>query len=374
MIRTRRFSVFALLLFAASVLVIGRTTAAGATAIQVVHPGQSIQQAIDLASPGDLIVVRPGTYAENLRVATDRLTLLGFGAKLVPPANPTPNECGDSDASGICIVGSLDPNTGAVLDYVTNITVVGFRVSNFPSTGIMALAAKNPLFALNRAVDNGGYGIARFVSTGGEISGNKTSGSAEAGIYVGDSPNANVTVVNNESFGNGEFGFFFRDSAHGKAIGNQAHDNCVGMIVLDTGSGAAHNWDISGNILRRNNAFCPPGDDDTPPLSGTGLLIASGSKVKAVSNEITKNVPAQDVPFAGGVVVISLGGPSPDATGNKVQGNIIQKNSVDIMWDGVGANNVLTPNVCDTSIPPGLCPSGLQSAPAPQPQPVGARG
>ena len=39
----------------------------------------------------------------------------------------------------------------------------------------------------------------------------------------------------------------------------------------------------------------------------------------------------------------------------RVQGNLILKNAVDIIWDGAGTGNVFQPNWCQTSDPPGLC-------------------
>src|SRR5438445_3788885 len=44
-----------------------------------VHPGQSIQAAINAAKPGDTIVVDAGVYHENLVITKDRLQLEGAG-------------------------------------------------------------------------------------------------------------------------------------------------------------------------------------------------------------------------------------------------------------------------------------------------------
>ena len=73
---------------------------AGAAGAVVVHPGQSIQAAVDAAAPGTTIIVQRGTYAENVEITTDGIKLLGNGATLVPPANPAPNFCGMGGSRG----------------------------------------------------------------------------------------------------------------------------------------------------------------------------------------------------------------------------------------------------------------------------------
>ena len=51
----------------------------------VVKSGESIQAAVDAAPPGATIYVKRGTYAENVAITKDGITLLSRGAKLVPP-------------------------------------------------------------------------------------------------------------------------------------------------------------------------------------------------------------------------------------------------------------------------------------------------
>src|SRR5438876_1144905 len=63
----------------------------------VVHPGQSIQAAIDKAAPVSTIVVESGTYKENLAITKDHITLKsedGLGSVLLkPPTTPTTSIC-----------------------------------------------------------------------------------------------------------------------------------------------------------------------------------------------------------------------------------------------------------------------------------------
>lgn len=48
----------------------------------VIYPGESLQAAVDAASPGDTIRLYPGIYAEKARITTDGLRILGHGATL----------------------------------------------------------------------------------------------------------------------------------------------------------------------------------------------------------------------------------------------------------------------------------------------------
>jgi parallel beta-helix repeat protein len=326
----------------------------------IVRPGHSIQAAINAARPGTTIVVKPGTYAENLTITTDGITLLGHGATLVPPATSQPNFCSDPDPAtdGICAVGQFDlsdPNNPVVVDPLDNVTISGLTISDFPGSGVLFFGAHNPNVIGVHALGNGEYGIARFISTGGKIVGSVATDSAEAGIYVGDSPNANVLLAANEVSGN-LFGFFLRDSGHGKVVGNRSHDNCLGLLNLNTGSNQAGNYAIFGNKISHNNKLCPADpEEDTPPLSGIGIAIVNGHENTVRGNRITNNVPSGDSAFSGGVVVVDLGGGVEAPFGNRISSNVILNNQPDILWDGSGTGNVFTHNHCQTSEPSGLC-------------------
>jgi parallel beta-helix repeat protein len=337
---------------------------AGAHRAIVVQPGESIQAAVDAAAPGAKIYVKRGTYAEHVAITTDGIRLLSRGAKLVPPPTPAPNACSPEEPAteGICAIGELsfpDPEGPPIVDApIRNVTISGFTVVGFPGSGIFFLGAQNPVVKRNRTDDNEEYGIARFTSSGGKIVRNKASGSDEAGIYVGDSPNADVLVAGNETADNGQFGLFFRDAARGYVVGNRSHGNCVGAIVLNTGGNIATDWRFTANKITQNNAFCPAGEESDTPTSGIGIAIAGGADNRIIGNYIRDNTPTGEVPFSGGVVVLDIGIPGANPpSGNIVKRNLILGNQPDIFWDGSGTGNVFKRNLCRTSVPDGLCGS-----------------
>ena len=47
----------------------------GSAAELIVQPGNSIQAAVDNASPGDVITIKPGTYTENIKITKGDLTI-----------------------------------------------------------------------------------------------------------------------------------------------------------------------------------------------------------------------------------------------------------------------------------------------------------
>ena len=331
----------------------------------VVRSGESIQTAVDAAPPGATIYVKRGTYAENVAITKDGITLLSRGAKIVPPATPVGNACsspGGTATEGICAVGDVSfPDEGppVVNVPIKNVTISGFNVTGFPGSGIFFLGAENPVVKRNVTTDNEEYGIARFSSSGGVIIGNEASGSDEAGIYVGDSPNADVLVAGNEAADNGAFGLFFRDAADGDVVGNRVHGNCIGAIVLNTGGNVAADWRFTANKITDNTAFCPANEEEqTDASSGIGIAIAGGADNKIYGNYIRDNTPSGAVDFAGGVVVADIGIPGANPpSGNVVKRNIILGNQPDILWDGSGTGNVFERNLCRTSVPDGLCGS-----------------
>jgi len=261
---------------------------------------------------------------------------------------------------GFCVVGVLDAIGFPVLTKpVRNVIISGLRLSGF-SSGVIGFNTDGLDVHKVRSDQNTDYGIARFWSTRSSFSQNWTSGNGEAGLYLGDSPKGASVVRGNRSDHNG-IGIFLRDSTGLTATGNTSWGNCIGILALNSGSGAqgdlpAGDMKITDNIVRANNLACPP-HDDIPGYSGLGIALAGVHDVVVRDNGVSlhNSTHPSDLP-KGGIVVFSttfLGG--ADSTNNTVAENDVRENKpADIVWDGKGTGNTFKGNECKTLIPSSL--------------------
>jgi nitrous oxidase accessory protein NosD len=362
--RVRRWTRTLLVLLLSLLLGLSATAAwAGGShgKVRVVKPGQSIQAAIDAASPGDTILVKPGTYAEALVIQTDDLTLKGSKGTVLEPPGGEPEPCFVFDpeaptVEGICVLGELSPEF-TVTDPVEDVSISGFTIKGFSGNGIFALATEDLRATRNRAQDNAEYGIFALLSVRPVLTYNKTSGNEVAGLYVGGQEGADATVVGNTSWDN-SLGIFLRDVTVGRAERNHVFGNCTGILLLANSPGPVTDWKIRHNLVRANNREC--GGEDPPP-SGVGILLLGAS-----DNEVSRNLVLGNRsvdPRGGGIVLITIepdpadpGGEAVAPSGNLVSKNVALRNRpFDIFWDGTGTGNRFVKNLCRTSQPTELC-------------------
>jgi hypothetical protein len=260
-----------------------------------VFPGQSIQRAVNHAHNGDVIKVHHGIFHQSVEIKKSGLTLDGAGAQ---------------------------KKHGTVI---------------------------KPNKHSNRC---GGSAVrTKFLH-------DTSTGAGEAGFYVGVSKHANAVLKGDVARQNGEFGYFLRDSSHGRVLKSEAKANCLGIGLINTGEGGGvRGWRIRDNNVRRNNRFCP-GEGGGPPVSGTGIGLLGAKKNLIHDNVVLSNRPSQaGAPFAGGIGVFS----GKPLGGTVSAQNVIKRNDAhdnlpaDIRWDGKGKGNRFRHNHCDTSQPSGLC-------------------
>lgn len=321
----------------------------------VVHPGQSIQNAVDAAAAGDTVVVKSGKYAQSVAIAKDGLTLRADGhVTISPPA--TPGRCSQpGEEIGICVVpADINFDTGAYVNRVKHVTVTGFRVQGFQGDGVFGYGTDHLRVSHVRAENNTGYGIVNFDGRFTTISKNAASGSDDAGLYVGDAPDAHSVVRGNRSWGNA-LGILVRHTHRVTVVDNTISGNCMGVYLLDDTQpeGSGDNV-VRDNTVNANNKSCPGfPDEGVPAFSGAGIVLEGSQHNRIVDNEVNRNRGTSV--FSGGIVFRTAGN-GKGASFNRVRDNELHGNRpADIVQDATSVGNRFVDNECRGSLPKGLC-------------------
>ncbi len=326
---------------AGTALVAGTLPAMAATDApveRVVIAGHSIQQAVDAAKPGDIILLRKGHYTGGVVIMKDRLTIVGDGADTVIEPGGT-NGCANAigEAAGICVVG--DPSHP-----VRGVTIRDLTVRGFDGFGVFGLGTDRLTVTKVWAQNNTEYGITEFASTRGAFVSNAVTGSTEeAGLYVGDIADAHGTIVKDNWSSDNALGVLVRH-AHGVTVsGNQFIGNCTGVALVDDGQeGSEGDNHVTENLIKSNNRSCPP-HEEVPPLQGTGIFLVGGERNLIDRNAILDN--RGPLPYSGGVALVP-GVSGRPAAHNKIVFNVIQRNSPANVVNHSGSDtNVIAHNI-----------------------------
>ena len=291
-----RATALALLLVASPTLAVGAEIR--------VEPGHSIQAAVDRASPGDRIMVLPGTYHEPGRpcptvpsqtcavvVSLDNITLAAQSL----PGRPVILENPGGQSAGISF--AKHGATGAQCQNdprqrLNGARIEGFIVRNFSQDGIFLFCVDNWSGRFNSAIDNAEYGIFPSHCGHGTLSMNIASGSHDTGIYIDQSHDARVD--HNVAHDNVS-GFEVENSVNIELDHNDAFHNTGGIVMFifpkrDILLG--HGNQIHHNLVYENNSpnTCPdPGDDVCLVPQGVGILAVAGDHNRIDHNYVVGN-------------------------------------------------------------------------------------
>jgi parallel beta-helix repeat protein len=322
-----------------------------------VHPGKSIQAAINAAAPGTTIIIEPGTYKESLLINKPGIQLIGENEhqKKVIILNPGTEE------NGIRVTTDGD---GFVLK---NVTVEGFK-----DNGVLLTGVDNFVLDHVDAVNNAEYGLFPVHCNKGVIRFCSATGSSDTGIYVGQS--SNIIVQNNVAFANVS-GFEIENCTNVSASLNESFDNAGGFLVfllpgldVKTSTGIT----VFKNYIHDNNHvnFAPPGGGfETFIPRGAGMLLV-GTDNTTIRNNTIQNNNFVGIATVSTLVLGALAGlppaafadiePNPD--GVRITHNTVINNGAmpppglplpggDLLWDGSGTNNCWKNNNFNTSFP-----------------------
>ena len=356
------------------------STAVSAATLNV-HPGQSIQDAVDRADPGDTIVVDPGTYQEQgspcptdpthtcgVVIAKDDLRLIGEGTPRHPVVLLNPG--GQDQGISIAVRGATGPACLSERSQrIHGATVQGFTVNNFDGDGIALFCVDDFVVRDCSANGNMEYGIFPSHSGPGRVTESTATGANDTGIYVGVSHD--VRVDHNRAHGNVS-GFEIENSSGVELDHNLSTGNTGGVLSFTLpGLDITSNQDNSihhNTILINNKAnTCTPPDEVCTVPVGTGILLLAVQR-----NHVRNNVVLGNDSFGVAVTDIctalqlppQLCDPAilhidPFPNGNRIEHNVVLGNGsnpdrirlppdfpgADLFWSGLGDENCWEHNI-----------------------------
>ncbi|WP_031173133.1 right-handed parallel beta-helix repeat-containing protein [Streptomyces durhamensis] len=355
---------------------LGATPASAAHPVHVVHPGESIQQAVDAARSGDTVLVQAGTYHESVKVTTSGITLRGVGpATVLEPAAPkaastaqatktmkatratqtpqAPKSCAEQ-GNGICVVGTKT-------EPVRNVTVADLAVTGFSRIGVVAVGADGLTVRGVTADRNGQWGIAEERSTRSVYRNDTARSNGDAGLFLANTISAEQgatdtggTVLDHNRLADNRIGITVRRLRNLTVKHNVLTGNCAGLFVVgDENKPKAGALTVSHNLIEQNDKYCAA-TARLPFLQGSGIILTGADDTLVTHNLVSGNSGAS--PLSGGIVLFkSFVGATSER--NRITANSLAGNGpADLVnQEAAKSSNIFQRNLCRASKPAGLC-------------------
>jgi hypothetical protein len=240
--------------------------------VRVPQDAPTIQQAVDRAEPGGLVLIAAGVYREAVVVTTPYLTIRGMDR------NDTILEGDFELANGIHVIEA----DGVAVE---NLTARHFLLNGFSWSEVLGYRG-----SYLTADTNGDHGIRAFGSRWGQFDHSYASGSPDAGFSIGacNPCDAVITEV-------------------------LAEHNVLGY----SGTNAGGNLAIVNSEWRKNLAGIVPNTLDSEPFAPQRDVVIAGNHVHHNNSTTVGAKGHRYVPYGSGIVV--AGGRS-----NRVVGNLVE--------------------------------------------------
>jgi nitrous oxidase accessory protein len=300
----------------------------------------TIQQAVDRAKDGDMILVSPGNYKENLDVNRS-LTIRSESGK----AEDTVIEANISrkhvfyvaadfvQISGFTVIGASSVGrAGVYLDRVQGCNVTG-NVFSENELGILLEDSHGNTLENNNASNNMLSGIVLKNSGSNTLSGNSALNNELFGIVLAGSDNNDLE--NNTALGNGIFGIVLKESGNNTLGSNTASGNGVFGILLDSSNNSLLNYNIANSQdgglllgLSHDNEM----KYNTFSKNHAGGIVLEFSSNNTLSNNIVTLTDVSGIHLVG-------------SSNNVLSNNTASSNYLGISLEAGSSNNVLSGNI-----------------------------
>ena len=296
---------------------------------------ETIQDAVNASDPGDLVLIKPGIYYEEVVVNVPSITIRGW------------------DRNKTIIDGEFERGNGILVAGVDGVTIENITARNALLNGFYWATVKGYRGSYLTAYNNGDYGVYAFDAVDGVLDHSYATGSPDAGFYIGQCYPCDAIVDNVVSEYNG-LGYSGTNSGGSLYITSSIFRNNKGGLAPNTLDSELlppeRETFIIGNLIENNNNYNSPATNSTYLSYGNGVVIAGGN------NNIIKNNVIVDHDLYGVILTASMDVNYWPAHGNRVEKNLIlSSRKADIAVSGVSnLANCFEGNYFNTSIPPGL--------------------
>ena len=303
----------------------------GPVTIAVPADQKTVQGAIDASVPGDLILISPGTYSEEVIVRTPNIVIRGLDRNTVV-----------FDGKDELVNGFQVSADGVAIE---NLTVRRYQVNGVVFT--KAYDAPDPTQAevlrgyrasYVTVANNGLYGLYAFYASGGQFDHVYGSGHPDGGIYIGQCKPCNAMVTNAVMERNG-IGYSGTNSSGGLFLVNSTYrHNRIGMTP---NSQTMEKLSPQGDVVIAGNLVEDNDDPETPPAAsgafGIGIAVGGGERNTIVRNRVRGHDTL-------GIAITTLNEFQP--SGNRVEDNVLSDNATDLGFYATAAASLESKQNC----------------------------
>jgi plastocyanin len=300
-------------------------------------PGQypTIQNAVDAALPGDLILIAPGIYKEEVVVTTPSLVIRG------------------EDRNETIIDGEFLRGNGIMIVGADGVAVENITTRNATLNGVYWTGVKGYRGSYITAYNNGDYGVYAFDSVDGLIEHSYGSGSPDSGFYIGQCDPCNA-ILNDVVSENNALGYSGTNSSGNLYLLSSVwrkNQLGIGPNTLDRELlPPQRSIVVKKNLVYDNNNLEAPSKKLEIPSIGNGIGLLGG-----LENVVDGNVVFNHKNY-GILVTLNIDENIWISNNNIVKNNtVFSSGRGDIALSGpVGVGNCFKDNVYHVSSPPML--------------------
>jgi hypothetical protein len=249
----------------------GTGTEFSGNTIHVPEDFPTIQEAVNSASPGDLVLVGAGIYKEAVDVETPGLTIRGL------------------DRNATILDGEFTRDNGVRILGADNVTVQNMTARNYTGNGFYWTGVEGYHGSYLTAYRNGDYGIYAFDSVRGQFDHSYASGSPDAGFYIGECFPCDAAILDVISEYNG-LGYSGTNSGGNLVIARSEFAHNRAGLVPNSGSYELcypeRDTSVVGNLVHDNGEATTPAIDVAKLAMGTGILPAGGRNNLIQNNRV----------------------------------------------------------------------------------------